>query len=198
MRKCLISLLLLMICVYTVLPVSAESGNVDAIDWENVDWPSFDWNLLNDETVDASFSVWIEEKAELNELFCILYHSDGAAAASVSYILDGDFFGDPLGFVRALAQESEEIQQKIISYFPLYLYHGRGHDFFPDVVYAIELAEDDTPETQYVLACFEAAVAEYWGIGNPKTGDGLTLVAAMLIFSAAGMALLVVPKKSGR
>lgn len=141
------------------------------------------------------------QQSEYSELFDQYLHGGEAGSEGRIYQLCECFFDDPIAFIRALSLETEEVQKAVTESLPRSMYNGMhpmGYLYFPDVVYAIELAEDDTPETRYVLQCFEAAVVKYWDIKNPKTGDGLNLVAAILVFSLVGVALLVAPKKFGR
>lgn len=141
------------------------------------------------------------QQSEYSELFDQYLHGGEAGIEGRIYQLCECFFADPIAFIRALSLETEEVQKAVTESLSRSMYNGMhpmGYLDFPDAVYAIELTEDDTPEARYVLQCFEAAVVKYWGIENPKTGDGLSLVVAMLIFSEVGMALVVVSKKVGR
>ena len=110
------------------------------------------------------------------------------------YYLGEYFFEDPVAFIRTLAQESSEVQEKIIERapFPVSMYHDMypgGHAKFPEAVASIALTEEDSENAHHILQCFRDAVDQYWGT-NPKTGDPAGVAAALLAASGAGLTIL--------
>lgn len=122
-----------------------------------------------------------------------VYDSDGAAAEGHTYDLGEYFFVDPVAFVRQLALEPEDIRMCVVNNFPRSMYHGmhpKGFHEFPNTVYSIKLADDDTAETRNIVTALEAGITKYWGISNPHTGDPIGIAALLMAASGLGTALL--------
>ena len=119
--------------------------------------------------------------------------TDGALTEGIIYHMGEYFFEDPVAFIRTLAQESNEVQEKIIERapFPVSMYHDMypgGHAKFPEAVASIALTEEDSENAHHILQCFRDAVALYWGSEDIdfSTVDFSTIVWTPDVVSALG------------
>lgn len=170
-RCIMIGMLFLGLCMTGIQPVKASNNSEEAANLGNLD-------------LSALFQRFAAG-------------ADGALSEGITYYMGEHFFNDPVTFIRTLAQESSEAQEKVIADFPHSMYYDMypgGYTRFPETVASITLTQTDSDAARHILQCFQDAVSKYWG-SNPKTGDPVGVAAALLAASGAGLAILPKTRK---
>lgn len=136
---------------------------------------------------------------ELSDLIYQYVYGSEAGSEGLTYELADHFFADPATFIRRLALESEDIQKTVVNKLPRSMYyamHPRGFHEFTNVVYSIQLTDEDSEETRNVVKDLEDEITKYWGISNPQTGDPVGLAVLLMAVSGLGVAFLRKKRKT--
>lgn len=145
----------------------------------------------------AALDAWVCAEEDLNALFAV-YGSVPLTRCGWSREVTERLFAEPVGFMRALSLEEPEKQRAIVKTVTSFVYFGLnpGIAEFPQLIGSVTLDASDTDGTKQVLTLFEDAVAEYWSMSNPKTGDPVGIVmTAMAICSLICAFMILFNKK---
>ncbi|MBR2888867.1 MAG: hypothetical protein IKC09_01155 [Oscillospiraceae bacterium] len=193
----LLTLALTLFLSITVV-VRADDRYAD-IDWNTIDWETFDSTTFDWASVDfAAFRQWLHHEASLSQLLQCYGKLPENVSEGHTNKLGQMFLSDPTGFVRAAAKESTRVQMLVAERLPVSMHSEMvqdGRTQFPGAVYSIKLTESDPAAAYYILDCFYAALEEYWGLDNPKTGDPVGIYAGLLLFSAFGIGWMLSRRK---
>ncbi len=195
-RRILCVLLILTLAIAFPIAAAAESSGPA---WESVDWQTYDWKLLEkDEFAQwASLKDWLTKQASLAKLFEVQRNFQHAALSTALFsVIYACFMEEPAKFLIALAKEDENTQENVLFYLA-------AESEFADkdtTVRTLEgtwLDQEKEPEALQLLADFIGRVEKKLNvtISNPQTGDPVIAVAAALLLSGAGLALITRKKR---
>ena len=136
------------------------------------------------------------DPSELVPLFEALSSSDGEETTSIVSALYAHFLEDPTSFVRLLSDQPQEIQDSVAEYViyeAVEFYYPRTE--FVDAVFSIRLNGDDNANAHAILTQLESAVEEIWGLRNPKTGDPVDGILAVMLSSGLAWGAILLCKR---
>ena len=163
-RRIFITILTLALLVSS-LSISVSAVNQDVFPpIKTADWDTVDWESINLDQYDYVHLFHWMENAQLHPFFRAINGVDGASAQFWGDIASKHIATDFSGFIVALAEEDAAMQQKIVDFITLGLYHDM-HAYlegyrFPYLVYSVKVSGS---KQQQVKKLFEDAVAKYWG-----------------------------------
>lgn len=205
--------LLLGLLIGCAVSVGAEETDWSQVDWSQVDFTQVDWNQIDWRSIDVKtmlrelydfmrdsdrwdlffqdLDTWLRDEAELFEVFRVYSGTDGALSESVSGVLYDRFKEDPYGFIQALTGEDAFLQEQLIF---AVCYYG---DYFPEefaaVLGSVQLPATATDVEMTVWAkILQVAETNYNVV---PTGDGIGVPAALMMFGAVGLVIVLCKRK---
>lgn len=190
-KRFLIITLIITLLNAMALGVFAAEDNAG---WESCDWETFRFSDVAPEDEDKFFE-WLRTEGELETIFYLLTKSDGAYAESMAGVLYTRFREAPYEFVQELAKENDDIIGLVMS-FVIYAGTYRPTEL-QELFESIVLPNSATDAERAIFACMIEDARENWGmeLPNPKTGDPVVFIAAALVLSGVGGAVLLDKRK---
>ena len=138
------------------------------------------------------------DPSELVPLFEALSSSDGEETTAIVSALCTHFLEDPSTFVRLLSTQPQDIRELVVEYM---IYEAEDYYYacnltdFVDAVFSIRLNGDDNANAHAILTQLESAVEEIWGLRNPKTGDPVDGILAVMLSSGLAWGAMLLNKR---
>lgn len=182
-----VALMLALCCLMGL--ASAVSADENEIDWSEFDWEKVELRYVEYD-VWESMCEYFKTDAELELLFYIRGKTDGMYSTDMDGILSDRFLSDPNAMLTALTDLDFEERQDMIHSI---VWGADDLDEMLPFLETVKLAGSDAEAGYEVLAEMIAYAEEAYGvdINNPKTGDPVGIVMAVMALCCVGAAGLI-------
>ena len=189
----ILSLALLLTLAFFCAPNAYAEEAQPKTDWASYDWQNFSIIGLDDSTWD-SMCEWFRTDGDLHTIFFVAGRTDGYFATDISYIMSQRFMSEPEATLYALAKEDTDTWKHCGH---CIIFETYDWDAMIKVLESVRLSGADTQKGYEILAyMIDYAQEEYkTEIHNPKTGDFVDVLIAVLAISGLFGGVLLTQKK---
>lgn len=187
---------LIILSLLLAFPVRIKAEEVEVWpEWENTDWAQFDWRLLDDAMIRQSLAQWLRDEADLHDVVMVCGYNQYEAFYVPAEVVTDCFLFSPETFLRVLALEEKNVQERVISAV-VYSLDAEPQEVIA-VLETVTLSDTDSAATYALLReMISLAESAYQvEINNPKTADPLIVVRFLLPLSGACLAILLRRRK---
>lgn len=174
------------VIILSVMLLSFAASAEETVNFNEVDWSTVDMRTIDPD----AFCDWIHSDASLGVLFELVFKADGEKSECLSQELWARLEHNPQIMLMALSNQEAAVRNQAYS---MIVYSGDYKQAeFIAFLESVTLAGPDAAAGYEVLAELIDHAQLKFGmeITNPKTGDGVMIVALLMSFSISGAAIL--------